>query len=176
MLVNIPDTAKRADEVLNKCGSRDPYRIAKELDIEIMPCRFKLQRGAYKVILKNRFIFIKDDLTPVMKKIVLLHEIGHDVLHRGVAIKSGGFEEYDIFGMQDRQMECEANIFAAQLSLPDDEILEYIKRGCDIGQIARAMDTDENLVAIKADTLIAKGYPLRRQGHSNEFLKYDKNI
>ena len=31
-----------------------------------------------------------------MKKIVLMHEIGHDRLHRDKADDSGGFAEYDI--------------------------------------------------------------------------------
>ena len=39
-------------------------------------------------------------------------------------------------------MEYEANIFASQISLPDDEILEYIESGYDIQQIARAMHSD----------------------------------
>ena len=39
---------------------------------------FSKQRGAYKVIMRNRFMFIKDNLHPVMENIVLLHELGHD--------------------------------------------------------------------------------------------------
>lgn len=34
--------------------------------------------------------------------------------------------------------ECNGNIFASQISLPDDEILEYIEMGYDIQQIAIA--------------------------------------
>ena len=41
---------------------------------------FNEQRGAYKVLMRNRFIFIKNDLHPVMENIVLLHELGHDVI------------------------------------------------------------------------------------------------
>lgn len=51
-------------------------------------------------------------------------------------------------------MEYEANIFVAQISLPDDEILDYIERGYDVQQIARAMHSNINLVALKADALI----------------------
>ena len=69
-------------------------------------------------------------------------------------------------------MEYEANIFAAQASLPDETILEYIQRGYDIQQIARSMDSDINLIALKVDKLISQGYPLRRQEHKNDFLGY----
>ena len=64
----------------------------------------------------------------------------------------------------------------SQASLPDDTILEYIENGYDIQQIARAMCSDINLIALKVDTLIAQGYQLRKQEHQNDFLKYSKKI
>ena len=60
--------------------------------------------------MRNRFMFIKDNLHPVMENIVLLHELGHDTLHREEATRTGGFEEFNIFEMQDNRMEYEANI------------------------------------------------------------------
>ena len=47
-----------------------------------------------------------------MENIVLLHELGHDTLHREEATKAGGFEEFNIFDIRDSRMEYEANIFA----------------------------------------------------------------
>ena len=72
-------------------------------------------------------------------------------------------------------MEYEANVFAAQASLPEDELLEYIAQGYDLQQTARAMHSDINLIAFKVDTLIAQGYQLYRQEHNSNFLahKYD---
>lgn len=135
---------------------------------------FSKQRGAYKVIMRNRFMFIKDNLHPVMENIVLLHELGHDTLHREEASRTGGFEEFNIFEMQDNRMEYEANIFASQVALPDDDFLELAERGYDTQQIARALNSDINLVALKADTLISQGYRLRPQEHCNDFLKYNR--
>jgi len=40
-----------------------------------------------------------------------------------------------------------------------------------VQQIARAMRSDINLVALKADALIMQGYRLRPQEHRNDFLK-----
>lgn len=111
-----------------------------------------------------------------MENIVLLHEIGHDTLHRDEAIRAGGFKEFNIFDMRQSRMEYEANIFASQISLPDNEILEYIEQGFDIQQIARAMHSDINLVALKTDTLISQGYRFRPQEHRNDFLKYGNKI
>ena len=165
------EIVRKANLLANDLCTRDPHRIAQELGIEVIPLSFKKQRGAYKVLMRNRFIFIKDDLHPVMERIVMLHEIGHDALHREEAVKAGGFKEFNIFDMRQSRMEYEANIFASQISLPDDEILEYIENGYDIQQIARAMHSDINLVALKTDTLIAQGYRFRHQEYRNQFLK-----
>ena len=131
---------------------------------------FNEQRGAYKVLMRNRFIFVKNDLHPVMENIVLLHELGHDALHREEATKVGGFKEFEIFNMRDNRMEYEANLFAAQISLSDEDFLELAERGYDTQQIARTLNSDINLVALKADTLISQSYRLRQQEHCNDFL------
>lgn len=48
--------------------------------------------------MRNRFIlFIKNDLHPVIENIVLLHELGHDSLHRTEATEIDGFKEFNIF-------------------------------------------------------------------------------
>jgi Zn-dependent peptidase ImmA (M78 family) len=105
-----------------------------------MQVLFTRQIGVYKVIERNRFIFIKEDLCQEMRKIVRLHEIGHDVLHRG---KAKMFQEFNIFDMKKNRMEYEANRFAAEVALPDEKILSYIYQGCDIGAIAKCMNSDK---------------------------------
>ena len=68
--------------------------------------------------------------------------------------------------------EYEANIVAAELLLDTDEILEYIyDYGYTSEQIARAMGTDINLVALKIAHLAESGYDLRRFEHKSDFLK-----
>ena len=106
-----------------------------------------------------------------MKNIVILHEIGHDVLHRDEAVLSGGFREFNIFGNLDVRMECEANIFAAQAQLPDDVFLEYVNMGYSVQQVAAAMNTDINLAEFKINILSEKGYPLGKVENNNRFLK-----
>ena len=165
------EIVKIVNKLIDRCGTRDPYKVAKELGINIIYRNFDKQRGAYKVILKNRFVFLKNGMHPVVEQIVLWHEIGHDVLHRQEAVAVGGFKEFNIFDMRDQRMEYEANMFAAQIALPDDEILEYIYGGYDVGQIARAMDSDINLVALKVSELNTRGYRFREQEHRSSFLK-----
>jgi Zn-dependent peptidase ImmA (M78 family) len=157
----------RADKLVKQTGSRNPEQIARELGIIIKNVPFKSQKGVYKIIERNRFIFIKEDLDERMRKIVLLHEIGHDRLHRKQAQQ---FQEFQLFDMTSNTMEFEANLFAAQIALPDDEILEYIYRGYSVGQIAGEMESDINLVAIKVSDLSRRGYSFRVPEHKNNFL------
>lgn len=174
MVICNSNIVQKANRLVAQCGTRDPHKIARELGIEVLYYPFKRQRGAYKVIMRNRFMFIKNNLHPVMENIVLLHELGHDSLHRDEATKIGGFEEFNIFDMRDSRMEYEANVFASQIALPDDDFLELAERGYDTQQIARALNSDINLVALKVDTLISQGFRLRPQDHRNDFLKYNR--
>lgn len=103
----------------------------------------------------------------------LMHEIGHDRLHRDKADDSGGFAEYDIFDMCDRSMEYEANLFAAQFLISDEELYDCINCGYDIDKTAAALCTDRNLVALKVDILKKQGVKLRSQLHNNKFLAGD---
>ena len=171
MYVSTSEIVQKANSIVAQCGTRDPNRIARDLGIEVRYYPFKEKRGSYKVIMRNRFIFLKNDLHPVMENIVLLHEIGHDLLHREEATKAGGFKEFEIFNMRNNRMEYEANLFAAQISLPDDDFLDLAERGYDTHQIAQTLSSDINLVALKGDTLISQGYRLRHQEYQNRFLK-----
>ena len=67
MYVCTSEIVKKANKIVDLCGTRDPHKIARELGVEILYYPFNRQRGAYKVIMRNRFMFIKNDLHPVMK-------------------------------------------------------------------------------------------------------------
>ena len=158
----------KANRLVKKAGSREPEDIADYLGIIIIPVPFTVQKGVYKVIERNRFIFIKEDLCPEMRKIVLLHEIGHDILHRREAKL---FQEFNIFDMKNNRMEYETNSFAAEIALSDEEILEYVQNGYDIEMIAKCMNSDINLVALKVANFNRRGYNFNLQDSRSDFLK-----
>ena len=171
MHLNNNDTIiKKANRLISKCGTRDPEKLCSFLGIKIMEVPFSRQKGVYKVIAGNRFIFIKEDLDPVMRNIVIWHEIGHDQLHRkDMSI----FQEFNLFEMKDSRLEYEANLFAAQLSLDDNEILDLIYMGKDVSSIAGELSSDINLIALKVSALASMGYDFRIPEHSDNFL-YEK--
>ena len=127
-------------------------------------------KGMYRVVKRNRFIFLNRDLTPQMQRIVCAHELGHDQLHRRLAANSA-LQEFMLYDMTAKP-EYEANIVAAEILLDTDEILDYVYNyGYTSEQIARAMDTDINLVALKVAHLAETNRGLHPAEHRSDFLK-----
>jgi len=170
-LSNIDTILHRADQLVRKTGCRDPEAIADYLGITIMESGFRKQKGIYLVIEKYPYIFISSGMEDAMRRVVLMHEIGHDRLHRD---RAAIFQDCDLFANvfdEENIMEFEANLFAAQVLLPDASMLDFIRRGMSSEEIARAMKTDINLVAFKADEMKRRGIDLRRQDHDSRFLR-----
>lgn len=141
-----------------------------------------LRSNPYVVGVTSRYVYFSAEFKKKFHRLYIagnkptkiVRELGHDSLHGAEATKIGGFEEFNIFDMWDGRMEYEVNLFASQITLPDDDFLELAVRGYDTQQIARALNSDVNLVALEADTLISQGYRLRPQEHRNDSLKYNR--
>ena len=158
------------NRLVKKCGSRNPFEIATDIGVEVLFCKdFGPLKGMYRVIKRNRFIFINKDLTDGMQRIVCAHELGHDQLHRQFA-KENPIQEFMLYDMRSKP-EYEANIVAAEILLDNEELLEYIYRyRYSAEEIAHAMNTDINLVALKIAHLNELGYDLRPIEHRSDFL------
>ena len=161
---------EKGAKLVKRCDTRDPFKIAKELGIKVMFVDdFEKLTGVYRVIKRNRWIFINSNLPERMQRIVCAHELGHDQLHRDLA-RGDGLMEFVLYDMDSRP-EFEANVLASQILLPDDEVLEHIYNGYDAEQIARIMGSDINLVALKVATLNQQGHNFRNIDHNTTFLK-----
>ena len=147
-----PDAYLIPPKLISRYGTRDPFRICREKDIEIMyRDDFIGQKGAFSLMLNVPFIFINNNLSDEMKRIVCAHELGHAMLHRKLCRKKKNqtIYEYEIFDIRDNT-EYEANIFAANLLIDEKEMNDYMTSyGYDIVQTARAMDLNVNLLLIK---------------------------
>ena len=111
--------ANKGAQLVKRCDTRDPFKIAKELGIKVMFVdEFEKLKGVYRVIKRNRWIFINSNLPERMQRIVCAHELGHDQLHRELA-KGDGLMEFVLYDMDSRP-EFEANVLASQILLPDD--------------------------------------------------------
>jgi Zn-dependent peptidase ImmA (M78 family) len=163
--------SSECDSLVKRFRTRDPFEIAEGLGITIMwRDDFTKLKGMYRVVLKNRYIFLSSRLDEETARIVCAHEIGHDRLHRSLAC-GGTMLEFMLYNMTTRA-EYEANVFAANLLLPDEDVLELIfDYGYDAEQIARRMHTDVNLVALKISHLNQRGYSFGALDHRSDFLR-----
>jgi Zn-dependent peptidase ImmA (M78 family) len=112
-----PDAYLIPPKLIRKYGTRNPFLLAGEKGVEIMMRDdFDRQKGAFSLMLNVPFIFINNNLSDEMKRIVCAHELGHAMLHRKLCrkMKNQTIQEYEIFDIRSTT-EYEANIFAAEL-------------------------------------------------------------
>lgn len=57
MLSRADEAVKKANRIVSQCGTRDADKIARELGLIVMPRDFSKQKGVYKVIERNRYLF-----------------------------------------------------------------------------------------------------------------------
>lgn len=158
---------KVADSIVTEHGTRSALTLAEDLDMTIIEAPFEKQKGVYILIEDLPYIILNQDLSDEMRNIVILHEIGHHLLHREIA---NAFHETNLFDMSCHNMEYEANLFAAQVMLPDTETIELIKQGYSMMHIAASMNTDPNLVALKATDLKRRGLAINIPNFKANFL------
>ena len=146
-----PDAYLIPPKLIRKYGTRNPFLLAGEKGVEIMMRDdFDRQKGAFSLMLNVPFIFINNNLSDEMKRIVCAHELGHAMLHRQLCrkMKNQTIQEYEIFDIRSTT-EYEANIFAAELLIDEKELAEYESYGYDIVQMAKASNININLLLIK---------------------------
>lgn len=135
--------------LIRRYRSSDPFELADALNITVLERGdFKRQKGAFKVILNNNFIFINANMSDEMNRLVCAHELGHALLHRFLGKTQAGLMEFELFNITDTT-EYEANLFAANLLLDEDAIGSLIQDGYDVVQIARSLGTNVNLLLLK---------------------------
>jgi Zn-dependent peptidase ImmA (M78 family) len=128
-LYNIPIRVKN---LINKSGYCSPYKIAKQLKIEIIVTKVpRRAHGFWRRILKRKIIFVDDRLKKEWEiNAVICHEIAHIILHPD-------YKNYCVPGSQiffaDSRKENEADQFAAELLTYSDldkvYVLDFLRNG-----------------------------------------------
>ncbi len=150
----------RAEALVRASETRDPDVIARDLGVRVYDnLEAPSLLGMYCCRWRTRFVLLNSRLDSRTRRIVLAHELGHDQQHRALA-RAGGLQEFSLFNMRSRT-EYEANAFAAHLLLDTEEFLACVREGWDTVQTASRLDTNINLVLIKAAELNHLGWDLR---------------
>ena len=166
--MKIENTVKK---LIKRYKTNNPYKLCEQMGIEVVHADIGSLKGMYTCIKRNRFIVINESLEDVIKKIVCAHELAHDQLHRGMS-SSSWMKDYDLT-IVNSKYEYEANMFAAELLVQEEELIALIKESKTLNEISKILYIDPNLISMKVKRLIDKGYDLMLQDYDSTFLKYN---
>ena len=155
-------------------GESDPFKLCQAMGIIVRFESMGTHEGAIKgfFIYQNRIcvITINSDLPLVIQRIIAAHELGHAMLHK----KRGAcaFHEVALF---DEAIACEkeANFFAAEFLLDDNDVFETLNRDATFFTCAAILHVPMELLDFKFRVMKWKGYKLIEPpiSASSTFLK-----
>jgi Zn-dependent peptidase ImmA (M78 family) len=148
--------------IKKKYGEDDPYKICDAMGIIVLYVAMGTSKGACKgffVVQKRKMtIIINSDLPEHIQKIILAHELGHAVLHRKRAEVSA-FHDFILYD-ETSLFEYEANIFAAEFLMNDDDVFDILNEDISFFGAASALNVPMELLDFKFRTMKRKGYML----------------
>ena len=101
-------------------------------------------------------------------RVVCAHELGHDMLHR--ELSGGGIRENTLF-LNNNKTEREANLFASEILIPDDDILSALSECDNIKRLSAQLGLPSELIQYKLEAMNCKGYHFKLSDVKNDFLK-----
>ena len=173
-MLSIDQISRTVDKLSRKYQTRDPRELCAALGVRIrlkdlgteIKAYYFYQSGIRNIVLNSR-------VSEPIQRILLAHELGHDQLHKRIAMLKG-FQELELFDMT-RPAEYEANIFAAELLVGDGELLELLNDdNKSFFDVARDLDVPAPLLDFKFRIFKHKGYHIEPPYIANgDFLKND---
>lgn len=106
---------------VRKFNTRNPFDIAKCLNIELQVGPMGGKCGCYFFLKNHRCIFLNEDLTEIEMNVVMAHELGHAIMHR----KQNCYFIKNKTLLLNSKTEMEANKFSAYLLINNDMLQEY---------------------------------------------------
>lgn len=162
------------EQLIKKYDTRNPYELCDALGVRVRLKDLGTDIKAYYFYqsrIKN--IVLNSRVSGEVQRILVAHELGHDRLHREIAMMKG-FQEIELF---DKALptEYEANIFAAEL-LIDDKVLFDLLNDQDKSFFGAAKElyVPAALLDFKFRVLKHKGYRIEAPYIAHgDFLKED---
>ena len=149
------------EKVKRRYQEDDPFRLCEAMGIFLLPQSFGRAEDSIKgfFLQKSRIktITYNSDLPDVFQRIIVGHEIGHAQLHARSGVHS--FHDASMFDVSSR-FEKDANLFAAELLLDDDAVLENLNADNTFFSAASALRVPFELLDFKFRVMKWKGYKL----------------
>lgn len=149
-------------KVTDTYGERNPFRLCEDMDIILLFQALGEEKNSVKGFYfeshRIKTITINSDLSEELQRVIAAHELGHAVLHRTERVHS--FNEFWLFD-EAAAMEREANLFAAELLIDDEELLEILREGSTFFEAAARLMAPVELLEFKLRLMRSKGYEIR---------------
>ena len=145
-----------------KYDETDPFKMCRAMGIIVLYEPMGLFEGACKGFFlsqsRKRSITINSDLPKALQSIIATHELGHAVLHaRAAGVKA--FHDFELFDGTSR-MEYEANIFAAEFLMDDEDVLERLNDDISFFGAASELRVPAELLDFKFRVMKRKGFKM----------------
>ena len=160
--------AETAEMVLREYAGRDIFETAENAGAIVWRRDLGSLKGFYLCENGRRYIIVNSGLDRIVSRTVCAHELGHDMLHR--ELSAGGMRENTLF-LASSKTEREANLFAAEVLLSDDEVLSVMEYSRTLEQAAYELSAMPEIVAYKLEMMNSRGYDFRLDGVSSDFLR-----
>ena len=153
--------SRRVRELVKKHGTRDPFELCDALSVNVSYKELGTRIKAYFFYQSRiRTVVLNSGADKNIHKTLCAHELGHAMLHSDMLAAMRGFAELELFDRASRT-EYEANLFAAELLIPDGELLELIEcEGRSLFDAAAMLCVPAELIDFKLRILKDKGYML----------------
>lgn len=157
-----------AEMLRNEYEGRDIFDTAENAGAVVWFRELGSLKGFYVCENGKRYIIINSAMNKLFRRTVCAHELGHDTLHRELA--AGGLRENSLF-LSSNKTEREANLFAAEMLLTDDETLSVLEYSQTLDEAAFELAVLPEILSFKLELLNYKGYSFNIQAASSDFLK-----
>ena len=171
-MASIDYIASLVDQLTRKYATRDPFELCADLGIRVRRMDLGTDIKAYYYYQSRiRNIILNGCVSDIVQKILTAHELGHDRLHKEIAMLKG-FQEIELFDRA-TPTEYEANLFAAELLIDDDELLDLLNdEDHSFFGVARELYVPADLLDFKFRVLKHKGYRINAPIVANsDFLR-----
>lgn len=148
-----------ARQTLAQFATSNPFEILAQMQAKCYERKMLGLRGYSVVFYDIPTVVLNSSLDDTSKLIVAAHELGHVILHKTILREGVLFEREDV-KIGNNRTEHEADLFATELLISDQSILENIADCRDIYTLAGLLNVTPTLLNTKLLSMSKRGYDI----------------
>ena len=151
-------------QLRKKLKTNDPYELLMAMDVNLVPSnRFPRDglRGFCTILNRTKYVVVNVKQPFEEQRVVVAHEAGHLLLHLDQLKPGAAMQDFNVYNVTGK-LERQANFFAADFLIDDDEALDLMHSGdTDFFDVARKLSIPAPFFAFKLYSMVDRGYNMR---------------